>query len=115
MTPAINYDYDISESIKLVTDKYTAAIAAIKLYNAMYQAFIKSHNLDATSHRNLINNSNVVHKLNAYNAEAAAFVEKFSCISSNNVNVSKTLDMIAFNKTSVIAATAEFTRLLNAK
>jgi hypothetical protein len=113
MTPAI--DYNISESIKLVTDKYSAAIAATKLYKAMYLAFIKSNNLDAISHRNLINNSNIVHKLNAYNTEAVAFIDKFSCISSNNVNVSKTLDMIAFNKTSVTAATAEFTRLLNAQ
>jgi len=109
---AIASTNDVRYAIKLVTDKHNQALKACKQYLACGKSskFI----LDATSIRNLLNACDIVHKLDAYNMEAAAFVNNFSNKSSNDANdanVCKTLYMISSEKNSAMVAAAEFSKL----
>ena len=102
---AIASTKDVQTAIKLVTDKHTDAFEACK----QYVASVKSKILT------LETLNETVRKLNAYNTEAAAFVDKFSYKSanvSNDANVCKILYMIASEKTSATLTAAEFTKLL---
>lgn len=102
---AIASTKDVQSAIKLVTDKHTDAFEACK----QYVASVKSKILT------LETLNETVCKLNAYNAEAAAFVDNFSYKSanvSNDANVCKILYMIASEKTSATLTAAEFTKLL---
>ena len=104
---AVTSTDDVQYAIKVVTDKHYEALEASK----QYLAGEKSSNLDATGIRNLLNACDVVPKLDAYNIAAAAFVNKFSGMSSNDANVCKTLYMIASEKKSATVAAAEFSKL----
>jgi len=100
---------DVKYAIKLVIDKHYEALEASKQYLASEKS--SKFNFDATSIRNLLNACDVGRKLDAYNITAAAFVNKFSGMSSNDANVCKTLYMIASEKNSATVAAAEFSKL----
>jgi hypothetical protein len=100
---------DVKYAINLVTDKHYKALEACKQYLASEK--LSKFNLDATGIRNLLNACDIVHKLDAYNITAAAFVDKFSDKSSNDANVCKILYMIASEKNSAMIAAAEFFKL----